>query len=371
MKPAEAEIGNVCRLAVLDFTGPPELARLARDTFVARLREGGGYTLAEPSELARFAPAPLYDEDGQVNTVAAVEAAARMRLDGILVGRLLRREESMFGNSGSSLRIGDPTTTVALAIRLIDARTGKALFDDRAAESYTGELTDDRVGPTSEEKVMRRLVAASAAKAAAKITPHEVSVDVKLATATFGAGAAALRAGNRLARAGAWQPAMEQWQSALAENPQSHAAMYNLGLAYESVRDFQRAGQMYASAAEIADKELYREAMDRAERNDRQFRLAVAQIQQRRTPPAQPRQQFASLPAGGPRRDVYRTPPRQERASHDDWTQQAELQRPPHVTAGFSPDDPQPTYRAPRRLPASSYENGTGSDSWSRQGDEG
>jgi len=274
LKPAAADVSNVRRLAVLYCAGPKDSGRIAHTTIVSKLVENGYYSLANPAELARLAPGPLYDEAGQPNMPVAIQAARHMRLDAILAARVRYRREG----GSVPIQFGEPTTTAGVDFELVDVRTGRVLCKDRITASYKGELTDDRTGPTSEQKVLAKLAREASGKVADKIAPHHASLDVQLATPALGQGAGEVRDGNKLARADNWAGAIECWQRALEENSESDEAMYNLGLAYEALGNFGRARQMYSAAVNQADDELYQEALKRVERSAREQQLALAQV---------------------------------------------------------------------------------------------
>jgi len=298
LQPASADVSGVRRLAVLYCEGPEDSGPLAHETMVSTLADSGYFWLVNPAEMDRFAPAPLYDSDGKANTIAAIEAAGRMRLDAILIPRVRYRDEGGFDMGGSVIQIGDPTVTATVDYELIAIRTGHTLAKGRTTASYKGELTDDRTGPTSRTRVLAKLARDAAVEAARKITPHQRQLDVQLAGATFGKGAGAIRQGNELARQGDWAKAMERWQAALAENPESDAAMYNLGVACEAKNDFGRAYRMYSAAAERSDKDLYQQALARVERSGQERQMALAQINRVHQPQARPAMDNAHARAG-------------------------------------------------------------------------
>ena len=298
LQPASADVSSVRRLAVLYCTGPEDSGPLTHNTIVSTLAENGYYSLVDPAELERFSAAPLYDLDGKADTIVAIEAARQIRLDAILIPRIRYRREGGLDLGGSIVQIGDPTVTAAVDYQLIDVRTGRTLAKDRTTASYKGELTEDRTGPTSRQKVLARLMQEAAAKAAHKITPHQTQLDVYLAGATFGKGSGALRQGNKLALQGDWPRAMEHWQSALVENPDNDAALYNLGVACEAMNDFDGANRMYAAAAERSDNEMYREALARVERSGREYQVALTQIHRADQPEARPSMDYAHAYVG-------------------------------------------------------------------------
>jgi len=284
LQPAELDVRGVSRIAVLDFTGPSDSALIARTTVISQLQATRLYRTVDAAELQRATVAPLYDVQGRVHAPVALEAAARMQLDAILVGQISRRRDGVYDVGSATLQLGDPKITVSCEFELLDVRSGQVLARGKTESTYQGELSSDRASATSEGKVLQSLVAASAAKVVAKIAPHPVPVDVELATANFGPGAGSILAGNKFARAGQWLEAKQQWQAAVSENANSDAALYNLGLAHEATGELAQARQMYDAAARIADKDRYRQALTRVEAHQREQQLLTAQAGQATQP---------------------------------------------------------------------------------------
>lgn len=281
-KPAELDVRGVSRIAVLDFSGPGDMAQVARTTMITQLQASRSYWVVDGAALQRAAPAPLYDAQGRVNQAVVLDAASRLQLDAVLLGGMSNRRAGIYDlGGGATLQIGDPQLTVVAEFELLDARTGQVLAQGQTEASYRGELNQDPASAKSERKIQLDLAADSAAKVVAKIAPHQVPVKVELATATFGAGAGSILAGNKFAQAGQWSEARQRWEAALNENPASDAAMYNLGLAYEAVHDLPRARQMFQAAVQAADKTRYREAIARVEATDREQQSLLAQANRR------------------------------------------------------------------------------------------
>jgi tetratricopeptide (TPR) repeat protein len=285
-RPPELDVRGVSRMAVLDFTGPSDFALLARTTVISQLQATGLYRIVDATELQRAASGPLYDAQGRVNASVALQAAARMQLDAVLLGRISHRRDGVYDLGTATVQIGDPKVSIISEFELLDVRTGQLLAQGQTEATYQGELTQDRSSTNSEQKVLRSLVASSAAKVVAKIAPHQVPVDVELATAAFGPGAGSILAGNKFARAGQWEEAKQQWQAAVSEDADSDAALYNLGLAHEAVGDLPRARQMFEAAARVADKDRYRQAIARVEAAEREHQILLAQANRAASSPA-------------------------------------------------------------------------------------
>ncbi|MBW2173403.1 MAG: tetratricopeptide repeat protein, partial [Deltaproteobacteria bacterium] len=78
-----------------------------------------------------------------------------------------------------------------------------------------------------------------------------------------------VRRGVALARSGDWEDAVELWREVIASEPASAAALYNLGVAHESIGDpenLRTAIDLYEKAAGYGDKALYADGVDRVTR---------------------------------------------------------------------------------------------------------
>jgi hypothetical protein len=314
MKPAEVPLGQVRSVAVLPFSGPQDVAEAARQAVATRLGEDNFCTIVAPQEFENFAAAPLRMGNGPVDNQVAIETARRMNLDAIVVGRLARRRHSRFGSS-STVLIGDPVVSVAVEFQMIDVRSGRVLASNRVENSHTGELSTEPDSPESEPQVLQRLSVASAREAVAKLIPHETTVRVSLADQKFGKGLFAVRAGNKLAKAGDWRMAATKWREALSASPENSAAMYNLGVAYEAARDFDEAARMYTAAAALDESDRCQQALQRVERHRDDYQLAMAQF--RRPSPSETVHALANGPSEPPMADgvaplvsPYTPPPR-------------------------------------------------------------
>jgi tetratricopeptide (TPR) repeat protein len=110
-----------------------------------------------------------------------------------------------------------------------------------------------------------------------EVAPHERQVRVKLAGGGLAVGSGNLRKGNQAAAEGDWQTARREWEMALRDNPDSHAAHYNLGVAAEVAGDLPAAAAAFREAQRRASKELYGDALARVERATREQQQVFAQ----------------------------------------------------------------------------------------------
>lgn len=88
------------------------------------------------------------------------------------------------------------------------------------------------------------------------IAPHDVVRSVKLRTKDKGVSEG-LKRGADYAESGGWDMAIEEWEQALQEKPDSAPAHYNLGVAREAMGQLEQAREHYKKAARIDPDKLY------------------------------------------------------------------------------------------------------------------
>ena len=281
LRPAELDIAGIGRLAVVDFEGAGEAGKIARSVLLAQLSENRHYALVDQSELARVLPASFVQ--GQPNEAAIVQAARQSGVDAILTGQVVSYKvadqkqtdqhislggSQAKGPSGTSSGLGigiDTNTllsreaTVALAIKLIDARTGEIRAARQTTHSFEGQILNGQGDLPGKERVLGELLNQCSQDVVAMIAPHVVPVDVRLARQTWGNGLTAVRRGNTKAVKGNWTAAAADWQAALKDNPRNHAALHNLALAAAARGDFAAARQQLDQAlTSYADSDYQR-----------------------------------------------------------------------------------------------------------------
>lgn len=279
LKPAAVDVGGMRRMAFLGIPGDDATSEAARNAVVAALQDNGYYDLVHPRDLQRFARGPLYDHRGRPNMNEAVNAARRMGIDLLLAGELRFKQEGAFGAQYPAF--GDSTLSAGVEFELVAVRSGQILMKERVISQYTGEFSNHAYASNYRPKVLARLSREAALKVVPKIAPHQATAEVQLAAVGFSVGAAETRKGNRLAAEGKWEDAIRSWEEAVDNNRANHAAMYNLGVGYEAVGEFEQAAKMYRTAVRMSNSPMYQAAIERVEQAGHEHYLATMQLEQR------------------------------------------------------------------------------------------
>ncbi len=277
----EFDVQGVDRLAVLRFAGKQEVADAVRAQVLSEVERGGFYTVVDEGTALRLGENAAYLGPAEEMKLAVVQAR-EAGIDALLAANLRGRVEDG-GLAGGVFGTGVPAIVVKLSYDLIHVPTGRILAQRSITKSYEGESADtDDVSAVTEE-VARRLAMECGSALVAEITAHPESFEVSLASSSWPSGGAAqVVEGNQSAEDGDWTKAIDHWHAALKETPENHAAMYNLGIAFERAADHEGAAHWYSKAVAQKDSERYQLALDRVEQGGEEFRLAQVQVARQR-----------------------------------------------------------------------------------------
>lgn len=287
------------RVALMGIGGQPELADVAHTSLAAKINESGAYQVVEVPAAVMIAqpisasPLPVKLQQGRM-------LGAQILLQGQI-------KSALDTNSlGGSISFGDPTLNVTLTVELIDVETGGAINRETVTKSFQGEFENNSKSANSVSGVSTRLAQQCAEEVVERLTKSNQPVEVALASSTFRKGSGKLKDGIEAAQSADWSTAEAHFLRALADDPDSHEAMYNLGVVYEALGNNAEALKFYNAAAKKKDSAQYRDAANRAKNREREALLAWTKAQraaqpvvQQFPPPRGPnvgRHQFAQQP---------------------------------------------------------------------------
>lgn len=302
-KPAEVEVGGIERLAVLDFRGLHQSGQIARSALVSQFWERDFYKLVDQSELMGAIPSEGGDLAGPPEVHVALNAARQIGVDAILVGDVVSYQASddvttdqRFGFFNSDERDGGKSSanlmgfgyennetvnrevSVSLAFQLIECESGEVLAAQQSSYTETGQMRNGEGYLPARERALTECMHRCARDVVNMITPHEVPLEAKLAGGGFfGKAGGQIRRGNAYASKGEWQTAEQHWRAALQLAPDNHAALYNLGLAYQARSDYVRAEEFFNQALAGKRSSDYSLALARLKINRDDYRVAMSQ----------------------------------------------------------------------------------------------
>jgi tetratricopeptide (TPR) repeat protein len=152
--------------------------------------------------------------------------------------------------------------------------TGRIIATGTLTESYNGKIGGDNWQPPrglklgeipSPNATMDELAAKIATRLVAKLSRMRTAALIEFDES----GNRTVQRGVARAQDGAWEDAMQIWQEVVTKEPDDATALYNLGVAHESLGDsanLRTAKDLYEKAAGHGDKTLYADAIARVQR---------------------------------------------------------------------------------------------------------
>jgi hypothetical protein len=246
-----------------------------RTAIATNLKKGETYQIVElprvGSEFDGMAPS---DRNRKI-----IAQARKEGLDVVLVGET--RPRLNLGSKTGGLSIGMEGASVQLVLNyeIIDLRTLKIVAADQVVKSYKGELDQvDGEGPKA-IAVIQGLIANCAREVVEELSPTRKTIDVPLASQSWGAGSTEVRAGVAFAKEENWNGALDKWSLAIRESADNHAAHYNIGVALEKNYEYGEALARYEKAASLSSEGDYTAAIERVKVLGPRYETIVANKQ--------------------------------------------------------------------------------------------
>lgn len=198
------------------------------------------------------------------------------QVDQVVVRRDPRRPHRRYITRGTSVQGGieaEPvrqirrTITLSATVKLVATGTGKSIvtFSRRLMDTtekkpsiFMGESAQE-IQLRPEDQVIERLFNQLVEEFVAQILPHEIRMEVKLCNPKNKIS----RAGLKFLQTGNFEKAIEFLNEGIAAKPDDHAALYDLGVAYEATGQPKQALKHYELACRIKDQDLYIDAARR------------------------------------------------------------------------------------------------------------
>jgi tetratricopeptide (TPR) repeat protein len=289
-RPAQFEIGPSIRtLGIAEFGGKTTDDRrwgdIASDRLAAELdtynKKFQRYQLVDRKRLK----AVLDEQDLQAafsDSAKAVEAGKIAHVDAMIYGSVTvsTRDEQATRTVLDPLQRTTKTVTytkryvmAAVNFTIDSIQTSKTLATVATMREFDSEKqsTDggvqsmvkalgfggDKLPPT--DQLLSHLIDECVLEFVAKISPHQVTVTERLRPGK----SQAVRTGNTLAAAGDYAEALQAYESAIAENPADHEAVFDAGVMQEAVGKLDQAEKYYDRAFKLRPELQYVQARKR------------------------------------------------------------------------------------------------------------
>jgi len=316
-RPAEYNVSDLKRLAVVNFNGPGNSGEIAADKFANQLWSTNYFSLLERKELQKILEEHALQMSGVVNDSTIVEFGKILGVDALIVGSVTSYqvedkkgkekvkeqvwkgeyekdengkfiyEKNAFGKKEKKKKYREELVdkefvnreaAVGLSFRMVSIQTAEIRASGSQTESFSHKYYPQSDNIPAKEALLSDLTEQAIKKFIPMISPYKVTVSRK-----FEKGNEAVNAGISMAQNNLWDKATFIWEKEVQNDPGNAAAYYNLGIAYEVAGDLDRAEQAFDAALKIKNKELYMQAL--------------AQIRQRKIEQQKLQQQLRHEPA--------------------------------------------------------------------------
>ncbi len=277
-EPAEIDVAGMSRIVVIDFSG--EQGSAIASSLSARLWENEFYTVLDRSELATGIQTASFSENPSLQEI--LDSARSSEIDGVVLGSVVeyrcddqilksaslnffQEQESNndFERAGLDVEVESNEVllregSVTIAFRFVDVETGEVRASKQVSKHFTNRSTNGHQDIPSQGAVLEMLTRECLDEVVQMLAPHESSCEMQLATCNFWTkGSREFKKGLKSARNGDWSGAEKFWQNAIAENPENHAALYNLAIVAAKRQDYDLAEQFALDALKVEHKECY------------------------------------------------------------------------------------------------------------------
>ena len=315
MAPAEVNVQDIRRIAVVDFRGPQNSGQAVASKLIARLWESNFYTLVERSELQRILEEHAIGMSGVVDVNTAVEAGKLLGVDAILLGEVIQYqvedskdhrkvkrkvwtgeyerdakgniiyEKTLFGGKVKKKKYKEVLVTeeiltrsgtVTVGFRMVDVRTAEIRATRQVSHTFQRTVVVGKEQLPARGEILNQLLDKCVNEIVNMLVPHEVQVTVQ-----FEKGSDALNRGIELAKSGLWDKAVAVWEAAVKKNPADPRAWYNLGIGYEALLQLDKAEKAFDRAVSLKTKKLYIQALKRVRERKREMQKLQRQLQNR------------------------------------------------------------------------------------------
>ncbi len=257
---------DVRRIALLPFTGDAEFTKAVQRHVAERLHEAGYFEMVSLGEDMQGMAG-----GGDANFMREQLRLARQNGVDTLVGGQIK---AGYGRTGfGNVAFGPPLHKAVISLKTIDVASGKIRDHKQVMKEFRGEVGAHPNSGQSEMDLFKSLARGCADDLVSEMFISRTTVSVPLALADRKANN--VSQGNLFARQGRWADARRAWKKAVDDDPDCHAARYNLGLACEAAQQFGEANAHYAAAIGIEDREEYHVATARCNLANQQYALAL------------------------------------------------------------------------------------------------
>ncbi len=285
--PAETDLSRFRRVSILGFkgNGGEQLANALEQTLHnAKVKGVPYFTLVGRNELGAVVREQDFEQSERIDDRTRAEIGKIKGTDALVVGtvnefgandRSYSEQAERYNKKQKytvTLNCIDRSARIRLDVKFIDVKTSEVAMSvplEGGEQESDCQESGTQLRLSDKNDMLQKATAEMFTKFATQIAPHDVTVDIELrekddAIGFFGGGSDAAKAASEEIKSGVtyatngnWPLAIGSWERATQTNPSSAAAYYNLGVAYESQGQLDKAREMYNRAAQLRSDPLY------------------------------------------------------------------------------------------------------------------
>lgn len=308
---------GVQSLAVSDFDGPGDSGKTVAELFTAKLVDGKYYKVVEREKLNAAIKEQALGMSGMIDEKNAAKTGKILGVEAVVIGKansysvkdepytktvMVSRATGTYrtecNKEGKCYKVENyeqvpvqehhhiRNGSVSVSFRVIRSETGEALGGKSATENYkydTGNPTSagflkGKVPELGEAEVLTTLAEKVVAALAGGIQPHQISYEGDLETGGGMFGDKDIKHGIELIRNGRMEDAIQHYEGMVSRDPQNSSAYYNLGAAYISLDNLDKAEWAWRAAEKIEPKSLYAAAVGNIKKRREELKKLAEQI---------------------------------------------------------------------------------------------
>ncbi len=243
-------------IGVLPFSWPDGNGEQVAELFSSQLASGGHFTVVERAQLDVALKRQGIGRIGVLNEKAARRLGRTLGLDALLSGKVILQPEQ---------------ARVIVSCRVTKADTGEVLSAKRvtvraidALREYSRQTGKPPTTDMSRGNVLAKMVHLAVDRLLEDLQPHPVKMAREFEEGRALFDDRTITRGIEFMKANRPRDAILLWEMVLEQDPDNSAAYYNLGIAYESLQEYEKAEKAFRMADGIKPKPRYSRAAEEA-----------------------------------------------------------------------------------------------------------
>lgn len=276
LKPSRYNLGTTRRMAVLEVNGAPSATPLVITDLQRQIVDRHFYTLINAVNRGlsiTVTAAGARIDVGSVRQQVDADVYLNANILRYDYQEVEKQEEKRENGRTYKVMKYQPQANVRINFQVVKSDGQVVVFRDYNGDESGSSFERGQRPSRSSNDLLDGAVREAVGSFLDDVTPRQVVEKIELDDAEE-----TLKPGVKLAENGDLAGAERSWNEALATNPNSSGAIYDIGVLLETRGDFDQAAASYRRAFEISPKSLYRDAIEDLNRRLREAAALQQQI---------------------------------------------------------------------------------------------